>query len=244
MNKRKKILISVAAVLVALIVICTAYLTDHYKANITASAFMAINYGEDYIRPHRLEKQIILPNDDAKAGLIFYPGGKVEADAYIPLMMACAQQDIFCVIAEMPFHLAVFDADAAENILNEEYPQIESWYIGGHSLGGSMAANYASKNPDKFDGVVLLGSYSTADISKSELKVLSIYGSEDKVLNKENYNKYQSNLPEDFSEFVIEGGNHAYFGVYGKQNGDGIPSITNEEQIKLTAEQIAKFINN
>lgn len=242
MNKTKKTLISVAAVIVALVVICTAYLTSYSKANITSSAFMAINYGENYIRPHRLENQIVLAPEEAKAGLIFYPGGKVEADAYIPLMMACAQQDIFCVIAEMPFYLAVFDKDAAGNIINE-YPEIETWYIAGHSLGGSMAASYAAENTDGLEGIILLGAYSTADLSDSKLKVLSIYGSEDEVMNKKNYDKYKNNLPKDFSEFVIKGGNHAFYGVYGTQRGDGKAAITNEEQIKITAQKIIEFIN-
>ena len=242
MNKTKKTLISVAAVIVAIVVLSTAYLTSYSKANITSSAFMAINYGENYIRPHRLENQIVLAPEEAKAGLIFYPGGKVEADAYIPLMIACAQQDIFCVIAEMPFYLAVFDKDAAADII-KEYPEIESWYIAGHSLGGSMAASYAAENANSFDGIILLGSYSTADLSETELDVLSIYGSEDGILNKKNYDKYKSNLPEDFSEFVIKGGNHAFYGVYGTQKGDGKATVTNEEQIKITAEKITEFIN-
>lgn len=242
MNKTKKTLISVAAVIVALVVICTAYLTSYSKANITSSAFMAINYGENYIRPHRLENQIVLAPEEAKAGLIFYPGGKVEADAYIPLMMACAQQDIFCVIAEMPFYLAVFDKDAAGNIINE-YPEIESWYIAGHSLGGSMAASYAAENADSLDGIILLGAYSTADLSDTELEALSIYGSVDGVMNKKNYNKYKTNLPENYSEYVIEGGNHAFYGVYGTQRGDGKATVTNEEQIKITAQKIIEFIN-
>lgn len=242
MSKTKKKLISAAAVIVALIVLCTAYLTSYSKANITSSAFMAINYGEDYIRPHRLEKQIVLAPEEAKAGLIFYPGGKVEADAYIPLMIACAQQDIFCVIAEMPCYLAVFDKDAAGSIINE-YPEIESWYIAGHSLGGSMAASYAAENADSFEGIVLLGAYSTADLSETQLDVLSIYGSVDGVMNKSKYDKYKTNLPEDFSEFIIEGGNHAFYGVYGTQRGDGKATVTNEEQIKITANKIIEFIN-
>ena len=242
MNKTKKTLISVAAVIVALVVLCTAYLTSYSKANITSSAFMAINYGENYIRPHRLDNQIVLAPEEAKAGLIFYPGGKVEADAYIPLMMACAQQDIFCVIAEMPFYLAVFDKDAAGNIINE-YPEIKTWYIAGHSLGGSMAASYAAENPDSLNGIILLGSYSTVDLSDTGLEVLSIYGSVDGVMNKKNYDKYKTNLPKDFNEFVIDGGNHAFYGVYGTQNGDGKATITNEEQIKITAQKIIEFIN-
>ena len=78
---------------------------------------------------------------------------------------------------------------------------------------------------DEYEGLILLGSYSTADLSDTDLDVLSIYGSEDKVLNREKYEENKSNLPDDFSEVVIEGGCHAYFGMYGAQDGDGTPTI-------------------
>ena len=105
-----------------------------------------------------------------------------------------------------------------------------------------MAASYLEKHTDEYEGLILLGSYSTADLSDDELEVLSIYGSEDQVLNREKYNDNISNLPEDFKEIVIEGGCHAYFGMYGAQDGDGTPSITNEEQIQQTVEYIAQMI--
>jgi hypothetical protein len=121
-------------------------------------------------------------------------------------------------------------------------PEIENWYIGGHSLGGSMAASYISNNAEDYEGIILLGSYSTADISSIDLDILSIYGSEDGVLNREKYNECRINLPADFTEFVIKGGNHAGFGMYGKQDGDGKANITNEEQIAITAKAIAEFV--
>ena len=156
-------------------------------------------------------------------------------------MQACAEKGILCIIVEMPFHLAVFDINAANGI-QEEYPQIEHWYMGGHSLGGSMAASYLAKHTDEYEGLILLGSYSTADLSDNELEVLSIYGSEDQVLNREKYNDNIRNLPKDFKEMVIEGGCHAYFGMYGAQDGDGTPSISNSQQILQTAAYIAQMI--
>ena len=97
-------------------------------------------------------------------------------------------------------------------------------------------------NADDFAGLILLGSYSTKDLSNSGLRVLSVYGSEDKVLDKEKYEKNKANLPADFIEVVIEGGCHAYFGMYGAQEGDGTPSITNEQQIQRTAGEIINFV--
>jgi len=173
--------------------------------------------------------------------LIFYPGGKVEYTAYVPLMQACAEKGILCVLVEMPFNLAVFDINAADGI-QKEYPEIEDWYIGGHSLGGSMAASYLADHTEDYEGLVLLGSYSTADLSQTDLDVLSVFGSEDKVMNRKKYEENKSNLPSDFTEYVIDGGCHAYFGMYGAQDGDGTPSITNATQIRLTVENIVKMM--
>ena len=107
-----------------------------------------------------------------------------------------------------------------------------------------MAASYLSKNVDEFEGLILLGSYSTADLSGTDLDVLSIYGSEDKIMNYEKYTNNKTNLPKDFTEVVINGGCHAGFGMYGAQDGDGIPIISNEEQIRLTAEKISELVNS
>ena len=177
--------------------------------------------------------------------LIFYPGGKVQDISYEPLMKACAQKGIMCILIKMPFNLAVFDSNAAEDVrheLQKEYPNIKHWYIGGHSLGGSMAGSHLAKNTEDYDGLILLGSYITSDISQTDLNVLSIYGSEDKVMNHEKYNKYLSNLPGNYQEKIIEGGCHAYYGMYGKQKKDGTPSVSNIEQIEITAEFINEYI--
>ena len=124
----------------------------------------------------------------------------------------------------------------------EVYQEIEKWYIGGHSLGGAMAASYLSDHVADYEGFILLGAYSTDDLSTTDLKVLSVYGSEDKVLNREKYDNNKQNLPEGFREVVLKGGCHAYFGMYGAQDGDGTPTITNEEQIRLTADTIFEFV--
>ncbi len=242
-KKPKKLFVAVMA-LVTLVAVTVAafavYVNDYYKADLGAVAVMA---SSDEVSVHTLEDNtIVYMPKDPKAGLIFYPGGKVEYISYIPLMEACASRGIACVLLEMPFNLAVLDVNAAEGIC-EMYPEIEDWYIGGHSLGGSMAASYLSENTDDFEGLVLLGSYSTADLSETDVDVLSVYGSEDTVLNREKYNENKSNLPDDFKEIVLDGGCHAYFGMYGKQEGDGTPLISNTEQIEKTADAIGELIN-
>ena len=236
MKKKKRALKLVLAVLALTILGCGAYLCDYYPAEPAALEVFA-PVGVIGAETTEAGDRVFGPKD-AAVGFIFYPGGKVDSLAYVPLMRALTEKGVLCVLVEMPFHLAVFDMDAAEGI-QRQYPEVERWYIGGHSLGGSMAASYAATCPEDYEGLVLLGSYSTADLSASGLQVLSVYGSEDTVLNRENYEENKANLPKDFTEIVLEGGCHAYFGMYGAQDGDGVPTITQEEQITMTAEAFA-----
>ena len=218
---------------------CSWYLGDYYRADERAvTAF----YPESRGTQVDLEgKGIACLPEEPVAGLIFYPGGKVEHTAYQPLMEACAARNILCVLVEMPFRLAVLDMDRAQGI-REEFPQVERWYIGGHSLGGAIAAGYLEKTEEEYQGLVLLASYSTADLSEKELQVLSVYGDCDQVLNGEKYKECLANLPEDYREVVLEGGCHSGFGFYGPQEGDGVPTLSAEEQILLTAQAIEELI--
>ena len=222
------------AVVLALTAVCAVYLGDYYtpepRAADLAAAAQVTRDGD-----------LVFPSEGADAGFIFYPGGKVDHRAYVPLMQELSDRGILCVLVEMPFRLAVLDMNAAEGI-QAQYPQIEHWYIGGHSLGGAMAASYLAGHTDDFAGLVLLGAYSTEDLSQAGLSVLSVYGSEDLVMNREKYDQYLKNLPAGFQEIVIDGGCHAYFGMYGPQDGDGTPTLTNEEQIRITADAIAAMI--
>lgn len=238
-RKTKIVWITAAVVLAALVILCGVYLGDYYAADGEAMEVFASEKTVDRIVLE--DNTIVCAPEGATAGLIFYPGGKVEHEAYAPLMEACAEAGILCVLVEMPFHLAVFDVEAAEG-MQELYPEIEDWYIGGHSLGGSMAAAYLADNADAYEGLILLGSYSAADLSETELEVLSVYGSEDMVLNREKYEEYRINLPGDFTEIIIDGGCHAGFGMYGPQEGDGTPTITTAEQITRTATAIAELV--
>ena len=240
--KKKKILIVTASIVVALGLlfgVCAIYVNDYYRAD--WETINSFNPSVEVTEKTLKDGTMIFGDTDSEYGFIFYPGGKVEYTAYTALMRELAANGVFCVLVKMPFNLAVLDMDAAEGI-QEKYPEIDSWYIGGHSLGASMAAAYLGDNVSDYEGLILLGSYSTEDLSDSDLVVLSIYGSEDKVLNASKYEENKSNLPEDFTEVVIDGGCHAYFGMYGEQDGDGTAGISNEEQIYLTAEVVAEFM--
>lgn len=238
-SKKKKLGLCITGALLLLIVACWVYLsTGSYVANEEAVA--ALETSDVSITQLDDGTLAFVPNDP-KAGLIFYPGGKVESEAYASLMEAFAQEDILCVLLSMPFDLAVFDVSAADGI-QAQYPDVDQWYLAGHSLGGAMAASYAADHTEDYAGLFLLAAYSTEDLTGSGLDVVSLYGSEDLVLNMEKYQEYRANLPEDTLERVIEGGCHAYFGSYGAQDGDGIPTITNEEQIQHTVEHCLSVI--
>lgn len=237
MKHKKRIIALVGAVL--LCIGCWAYVADYYHADATAIAAMA---SVSSVSVEQNGSTLAFVPEKAETGFIFYPGGKVEYTTYAPLMRILAENGVLCVLTEMPLNLAVLDMNAADGI-PEQFPQVTRWYIGGHSLGGSMAASHAAKNSSLYEGLVLLASYSTADLSTSDLDIISLYGSEDGVLNMEKYAEYKANLPADFEEHVIEGGCHAGFGSYGPQDGDGVPSISGEEQVQMTSQFLIDFFD-
>ncbi len=164
-------------------------------------------------------------------GFILYPGGHVDYRSYAPIARDIASRGYQVSIVEMPLSLAVLGVNNADDII-AAYPDIRSWVIGGHSLGGSMAASYAGKNPVKVEGLVFWASYpgSSDDLSSTGLKGLSTYGSSDLVLDRDNFNATLPLLPPETIIQVIEGGNHAQFGNYGPQPGDGTATISAADQ--------------
>lgn len=185
---------------------------------------------------------IFASSSTPKAGFIFYPGAKVDERAYAPLAKDLSDQGVYTVIAKMPFHLAFFDPGAMGRIAAEN-PKVSAWYLGGHSLGGAMAASYLYDHLEAYRGLALLGSYSTVDLTASSaFKTATIYGSEDQVLNRSNYQENLKNLPANNVETVIAGGNHGQFGDYGVQPGDGQASISPLKQQEETAAAILELI--
>ncbi|MCM1183147.1 MAG: alpha/beta hydrolase [Roseburia sp.] len=235
----RRILLAVLCILAVGLIAFGIYVSDYYHAD--AAAAQALETDET-VTVEQLDSgtMAFVPAKPA-AGLIFYPGGKVEYTAYAPLLHDLAQEGILCVLVKMPCNLAVLDINAADGI-REQFPELEVWYIGGHSLGGSMAASYAAKHASEYSGLILLAAYSTADLSGAGLRVVSLYGTEDMVLNMEKYRGNRVNLPADTREYVIEGGCHAQFGSYGAQEGDGTPRISAEEQRQLAVDYITEAI--
>ena len=173
--------------------------------------------------------------------LIFYPGGKVEETAYAPLLHRLAAKGIDVCLISMPLRLAILGINKADDLIKQN--DSGKIFIGGHSLGGVASAKYAAAHPDSIDGLILLASYPTEKLDSSINTVL-IYGSEDNVLNMEKYEASKELIPENSQETIIEGGNHAQFGSYGPQEGDGKAGISADEQTEETADIIVSVINN
>lgn len=206
------------------------YTTDFYRSDETAHKYL-----DELEKEGRAIKQdnvtIIYPKTKGDTGIIFYPGGKVEETAYIPLMAKLSEEGITTALVHMPFHLAVFGVNSASSVYGM-VPEVNKWFIGGHSLGGAMASSYVGKHEDELKGLILMGAY---PVNEAKLPTLTMYGSEDGVLNRDK-------LANAKTKTEIEGGNHAYYGNYGEQKGDGKALITREEQQKQTVELIMKFI--
>ncbi len=223
--KLTKILVIVLSVSMILVGAVGIYASDYYRADTVAIAAAA----------QARQDGTYTVFEGGEVGVIFYPGGKVEDRAYAPLMEALAQEGITCIIAEMPLNLAVLKANAWKGA-KKAAPHVTKWFIGGHSLGGAMAAGAPA---DQFAGLILLAAYPTKEVT---LPTLSVIASEDKVLNWEKYKEGLPLLPKNFTEVTIEGGNHGGFGSYGPQAGDGEASLSPEEQTRLTAQAILNFI--
>lgn len=221
----------------ALFLALNVYAADYYRAD--ARAVDALQ-SDDVVNVDETGYGYLFDGPGEDAALVFYPGAKVETQAYAPLMREIASEGVDCVLVDMPYHLAIFGIGRADWAMDDfDY---DRWYVGGHSLGGAMAASYAAGHLDNLDGIVLLASYSTEDLHAAGFSSLSVYGSNDGVLNRETYAEDAANLPDDSSEVVIEGGNHAQFGDYGAQAGDGEAEITPEEQQAQTAQAVVETI--
>ena len=226
--RKKRLWIIPLAAILLLAIAFFAYVENYSHADATAETAMV---SDESVQIGKADYGWFFDGVSTENLLIFYPGGKVEATAYAPLCRALAENGFDVCLVEMPFRLAFFGGNKANTVINStHYSHI---YLAGHSLGGVFAANYAANHADQIDGVILLASYTTKDLDP-DLKTVLIYGSEDGVLNMEAYQKNRVHLPANALEIVIEGGNHAQFGSYGSQKGDGIAKITPKQQIDAT----------
>ena len=183
-------------------------------------------------------------NSEITTGFIFYPGARVAPEAYAPLVRALAQDGYLAVIVPMPLNIAILNPDAAIAVI-EAYKQINTWVIGGHSLGGVMAARYAQGNPGRIADLVLLAAYPEAqiDLSQHDLAVATIYGDHDGLVSLEEIESSFQLLPTTAVKLMLAGGNHAQFGSYGDQAGDQSALISREEQQAQVHAAIAQLMS-
>lgn len=235
-NKRigPKIIIGIVIIIAAMCLIFAGYVSNYYHA---ADPEEAVSDTEN-VNVIKTDTGYLYDGPGDDNALIFYPGAKVEAIAYGPLMKKLAAKGVDCFLVEMPFHLAVFGINKADTILEEYSSDYSHWYMAGHSLGGAMAASYISKHEDDFDGLVLLAAYTATDLSGLDIRTVNIYGTDDGVLNMDKLADSYDLMPENSRAVQIAGGNHAQFGDYGEQKGDGTAEISRDEQQRQTVDAI------
>lgn len=232
-------------------------------------AFSACSYlpeNTEYMKNVHFEETTeyikLLPvEEETSAVLLFLPGGLVDPHAYISSMNKVVEKGVGVVIMKFSANLAMLESSKPLKIM-DAMPEVDNWYIGGHSLGGIVAQMTVNKEPDLFQGLVFLGVYPAENysISNWDKHVLSLYASNDGLSTVEEVEASKHLLPEAFqitmpseidtiqSEtaltlfYLIEGGNHSQFGDYGFQKGDGAATISMEEQHEQISECISKFI--
>ncbi len=223
------------AVILVVVVVVGMYLGNYSKADeVAMEIYNANNESLEFV------------GTDNSVGFIIYPGGKVDEIAYDRTAKLLNDQGYTAVVAKFPFNIGFLGINKADDII-EEYPEVENWVMIGHSLGGVAASVYANENDDKIDGLVLEASYSTEDLKDNDIQVLSIRGTNDQVLNMEGYEESQVNYSvesNNYEEIIIDGANHAGFGNYGLQEGDGENTIGYEAQQQVVIDEVLEFIEN
>lgn len=235
-TRRSKAVILLILAVFVLAGVCLWYVNDYYRSDVTIADYQ--KDGGD-VSVTEIEQGLYLDGAGEDTALIFYPGAKVEYTAYLPLLYRLAEQGIDSFLVKMPCNLAIFGQNKADGIM-ERY-DYKNWYLSGHSLGGAMAASYASGHMEDLDGLVLLAAYPTKSMQSEDFTVLSLYGSEDGVLNTSKLEKGRKNMPKHYTELCIEGGNHAGFGDYGEQSGDHKAAVNREEQQEQTVAAILEM---
>lgn len=184
----------------------------------------------------------LVPNAEAEVnhiGIIFYQGASVAPLAYVPLLSGIAEAGYTVYAPQFPFGMAVFDMDAAEEVMTQ-HPEIKAWYIAGHSMGGRCASKYALTAGDRLWGIISISSPVDEEIADMDLPLLMLYGDLDGL-----YHGVASDdaLPKDTTVCCIDGANHAQFGDYGHQLLDHEASVSPERQRKEGINCILKWLH-
>lgn len=242
----KKVFVTIFILVAVVAVGLYGYVSlNTYEASTEAVEIRVLESKSYYESEGDLGKNVLVYGDsDATTNIIFYQGGLVETQSYAPLAKALAEEGYQVFMPKMPLNLAIFNVNAKDKIIKTVGNQ-EDFYMMGHSLGGVSSLMSLVEDSADVDGIILLASYGTAnqDISKLDIGVLSILGRNDGLVDLITYESAKRLLPEDAQYEVIEGGNHAYYGNYGEQDGDMKATISREEQQQITVKIIDKFID-
>lgn len=173
------------------------------------------------------------PTGDTTTGVVFYPGGRVDARSYAPLARLLAERGYLVVITPVTLNLAVMSPNVGDKA-RDTHPEIERWGIIGHSLGGAMAATHVAARPGEYEALVFLAAYPPdgTDLTRAVPVVASVYGDRDGGLKLEKVESTKVLLPADSTFTEIPGANHAQWGSYGPQPGDLPATIDPAEQLK------------
>ncbi|WP_254839427.1 alpha/beta hydrolase [Natronomonas marina] len=202
-----------------------------------AAAYFEIGYGpdeaavsavetDDSVTVERFDGGTVVrsgPVTPATTGLVYYPGARVNHESYVPTAAGIVEgRDAVVVVVDAPLNLAILSPGSADAAV-EAAPAVESWYVGGHSLGGATACRYAAGNAAALEGLVLHAAYCDRDLSGTDLRVLSVLGAEDAVIDAETERQRRDLLPDDATVVELSGVTHSGFGAYGTQRGEGPP---------------------
>lgn len=241
-SKKKIILILFFSIILMVATAFTYYISDYYHADTNAIA--ALNSTKSYSVENTAESVTFTPKiNQSSTGIIIYPGAKVEAESYSVLASKLTENGYTTVIAKMPFNLGFFGTNKADQIIGN-HSEINSWVIGGHSLGGVFASEYALNHQEKIKGVIYLAAYPSSNVSQATFRSLSIRGSLDNLTSAEDISNNVDKFPTNTTFITIIGGNHYNFGDYGVQKEDNNSTITRKEQQQQTINAIIKFTKN
>jgi pimeloyl-ACP methyl ester carboxylesterase len=182
----------------------------------------------------------------ATKGLIFYPGGEVDERGYAQPLHHVASAGYLVVMVPMPFQLAVYAIDSAADVV-AAYPEIDTWAIAGHSLGGSMAAYYAADHPDSIDGLLLWDAYAANDMTASKQAVRMIHRADENGEPPPGYAPHLPNHPQQTDYVPLVGGSHLNFGnfIAGRMYRDApAPELDGDVQRGKVAVATIEFMNS
>lgn len=235
MNKKKILIIAIIVFLIIFFGGFFVYSQIYYHAENTATDLLN---GTEDVNVSKVSNGLFLDGYGNDSAIIFYPGAKVEYTSYLPLFTDLASKDIDCYLVEMPFNLAFLGRNSADSIIeNSNYTH---YFMAGHSLGGAMAGGYVNGTDNNITGLIYLSAHMPNEI---RVPVLSIRGTNDGIINLTGYKEAQTMVKANFTEVLIDGGNHAQFAYYGNQSGDGNATISAENQQNQTVDAIIKFID-